>query len=116
MFKNHPNKSKIKFLIHPMIKTSNIVGKDMNEMIKKYGPGTEISQGINFDFSMMYMYGRLDIWYVYTLTKFPKIQEEICRLTYFPNNDTTNYLESSLYILEKYNAYYEKNEDVYNRA
>ena len=44
----------------------------MAEIIKMYGPGTEMVHGINFDFSMMYVYGRLDMWYIYTLTNVGK--------------------------------------------
>lgn len=44
----------------------------MNDIIRMYGPDTEMAHGINFDFSLMYVYGRLDIWYIYTLTNVNK--------------------------------------------
>jgi hypothetical protein len=72
LYRNHPNKNNIKFIILPIIKTSNVIGDDMHSIMKEYGPGTQMAQGINFDFSLMYVYGRLDMWYIYTLTNVPK--------------------------------------------
>ena len=45
MFKNHPNKEKIRFVVIPVVRevlhTINDMCMDVNEMIKKYGHGAK---------------------------------------------------------------------------
>ena len=76
MFKNHPQKNQIKFLVVPIIRevleTANDIALDINHIIDKYSPNSEICQGINFDFSLMYLFGQPQLWQIYTLANFDK--------------------------------------------
>jgi len=46
MFKNHPTKKNIKFIVLPIVRevleTSNDIASDIYEIIEKYSPGKEI--------------------------------------------------------------------------
>ena len=41
---------------------------------------TKEMYGIEIDFSMMFLYGRLDMWYLYTFTDIEKMQKVACKL------------------------------------
>lgn len=66
MYKNHPNKKNIKFVVLPMIRevyhTTNDIAIDVYEMMEKFGEGAEMACGLNFDFSNIYQYGVPDLW------------------------------------------------------
>ena len=66
MFKNHPNKENIKFVVLPCIRevyyTTNDIAMDCFEMMEKFGEDKEITCGIKFDFSNFFMYGTPDLW------------------------------------------------------
>ena len=55
MFKNHPNKANISFIVEPMVHeimhTTNDFHMDALLMIQKYAPGQPACHGIEFDFS-----------------------------------------------------------------
>lgn len=76
LFKNHPNKDNIKFIVVPILRevleTSNDIALDINEIISLYSVNSKICQGINFDFSLMFLYGKPELWQVYTLSNFEK--------------------------------------------
>ena len=60
MFKNHPNKSSIKFIVLPILReafhTSCDLSIDVFELMKMYGDPEKV-QGIKFDFSRLLSYG-----------------------------------------------------------
>lgn len=66
MFKNHPNKDKIKFVVLPSIRevyhTTNDIAIDVFEMMEKFGEGAPMACGVNFDFSNLYHFGVPDLW------------------------------------------------------
>ena len=66
MFKNHPNKEKIRFVVIPVVRevlhTINDMCMDVNEMIKKYGHGSKAAQGLKFDFSALFTFGVPELW------------------------------------------------------
>ena len=66
MFKNHPNKENIQFIVLPIVRevleTSNDISLDIEETIEKYANGQEICQGINFNFALIYLYGIPKLW------------------------------------------------------
>ena len=76
MFKNHPNKDNIQFIVLPIIReilhTTNDVAIDCDELMIKYGEGTPAAHGIKFDFSRFYLYGIPQLWQVYTLANVKK--------------------------------------------
>ena len=71
MFKNHPNKDNIKFIVLPIIRevlhTTNDIAMDCEELMKKYADGQAGNHGIKFDFSRLYLYGIPQLWQVYTI-------------------------------------------------
>ena len=84
MFKNHPNKDKIKFVVLPIARevmhTLCDVAMDCEEMMAKYANGNEICHGIKFDFSNMFLYGIPQLWQVFTLANVTKQKEIIMQL------------------------------------
>ena len=61
MFKNHPNKANIKFVVIPLVRevlhTCCDIAMDVNELLEKYGNGKPAACGINFDFSALFLHG-----------------------------------------------------------
>lgn len=76
LFKTHPNKKNIRFVVCPIVRevleTSNDISKDVKEVMAMYDPSQEICEGLNFDFSMMFLYGQPDLWQIYTLANLQK--------------------------------------------
>ena len=63
MFKNHPNKQNIKFIVLPLLR-ENMVAKDdiaddVNSLIQEF---TDTKFGINFDFSLLLVFKNPDLW------------------------------------------------------
>ena len=84
MFKSHPNKDKIKFVVVPMVReilhTTNDIAMDCDELMAKYGEGQPAACGIKFDFSRFFLYGIPQLWQVFTLANVRKQQEIISQL------------------------------------
>ena len=61
MFRDHPDKDSIKFIVLPIVRegliTSNDVAIDVFTLMEKYGPGQEAAGGLTFDFSRLLVYG-----------------------------------------------------------
>ena len=66
LFKNHPNKAKIRFVVLPIIRevleTSNDIAHDIEHIVEKYSPEKEICHGLHFDFSMNMLHGQPKLW------------------------------------------------------
>jgi hypothetical protein len=66
MFKNHPNKANIKFVVLPIVRevlhTTCDVAIDCEELMVKFGENTPAACGLNFDFSRMFLYGIPQLW------------------------------------------------------
>lgn len=66
MFKNHPNKANIKFIVLPIIReilsTTNDFAMDCDELMAKYADGSPLNHGIKFNWSRMYDYGQPSLW------------------------------------------------------
>ena len=66
MFKNHPNKANMKFVVIPvvreMMKFMNDVAMDIDALVKKFGPGEAICEGIHFDFSACFAFEIPHLW------------------------------------------------------
>lgn len=112
MFKNHPNKENIKFVVLPCIRevyyTTNDIAMDCFEMMDKFGEGTEHAGGIKFDFSNFFMYGTPDLWQTYTMPDVEK-QKIILNKVKQVNSESimeavqkTNYIEASQEIFPEY--------------
>lgn len=71
MFKNHPNRANIKFIVLPIIRevlhTTNDIAMDCEDLMKKYADDQPGNCGIKFDFSRLYLYGIPQLWQIYTL-------------------------------------------------
>ena len=76
MFKNHPNKANIKFVVLPFMRevysTTNDIAIDCFEMMEKFKEGSDMACGLNIDFSNMFMYGVPDLWQTYTIADIEK--------------------------------------------
>ena len=61
MFKNHPNKENIKFIVVPIVRevlhTCCDISMDVNKLVEKYAHGRPETCGLNFDFSALYQNG-----------------------------------------------------------
>jgi len=66
MFKNHPNKNQMKFIVLPIAReilhTTNDIAIPVRELIEKYKCGSPFCHGINFDFSRLFLYGIPSLW------------------------------------------------------
>jgi broad specificity phosphatase PhoE len=66
MFKNHPDKANIKFVVLPIARevlhTTNDIAMDCHEMIEKYSEGKPEACGLKFDFSRLFLYGIPQLW------------------------------------------------------
>jgi hypothetical protein len=55
MFKDHPNRSTITFvvlpIVHELLHTSNDMSADIEVILKKYAPKQPICEGLVFDFT-----------------------------------------------------------------
>jgi len=71
MYKNHPNKDKIKFVVLPIAReimhTTNDIAIDCHELMDRFGEGKPDACGIKFDFSKLFVYGIPSLWQVYTV-------------------------------------------------
>ena len=61
MFKKHPSKDTIRFIVLPIVReilgTTNDLAMEIEDTMFKYGPDQEICEGIQFDFSLLMLYG-----------------------------------------------------------
>lgn len=66
MFKNHPNKDNMHFVVLPIVRevmhTTNDIAMDCFEMMEKFGEGKPAACGIKFDFSRLFLYGIPSLW------------------------------------------------------
>ena len=71
MFKEHPNKHNIKFVVLPMVREAlrsiNGIAINCYDMMAKFGEGQKIAGGLKFDFSYLLSYENPELWQVYTL-------------------------------------------------
>lgn len=76
MFKNHPDRASIKFVVLPIARevlhTTNDICMDPFDLVKKYGEGQPEACGLVFDFSRLFIYGIPELWQVYTLANVEK--------------------------------------------
>jgi len=76
MYKNHPNKDNIHFVVLPIVRevlhTTCDIAMDCHEMMAKFSEGSEAACGIKFDFSRMFLYGIPQLWQVFTLSHVAK--------------------------------------------
>ena len=58
IFKNHPDKKSLKFVVMPLVrevmKTMNDVAMDVDKLVEKYAAGNDICEGIDFDFTALF--------------------------------------------------------------
>ena len=66
LFKNHPNKDKIRFIVLPIARevlhTVCDVAMDCHDLMEKFAEGKPVTEGIKFDFSRFYLYGIPSLW------------------------------------------------------
>ena len=76
MFKNHPNKANIRFVVLPIVRecmnTTNDIAIDCDELMTKFAEGTPATCGIVFDFSRMFLYGIPQLWQIFTISNVEK--------------------------------------------
>jgi len=66
LFKTHPNKANIHFVVLPnlreALRNTSDIAIDCNELIKKYSDSKEETYGIKFDFSRLFQFGIPTLW------------------------------------------------------
>ena len=76
MFKNHPNKANIRFIVLPIVREclacTNDIAMDCDELMVKFGEGAPATAGLNFDFSRLFLYGIPQLWQVFTMANVQK--------------------------------------------
>ena len=76
LFKNHPNKDNIKFVVLPsvteVLKNNNDIAIDCHQLMKKFATGQAVNEGIKFDFTKFFMYENPSLWQIYQLCDFEK--------------------------------------------
>ena len=125
MFKNHPNKDNIHFVVLPMVREvlgwQCDIAMDCHEMMQKFSEGAEYAGGLKFDFSRMFLYGIPQLWQVFTLSHVNKQKEvvsQIRKINPEPNSESvqkTNVIEVLKDTLPKYQQF-EDNESTLRRC
>lgn len=76
MFKNHPNKDKIRFVVLPIAReilhTTNDIAIDCDDLMTKFADGTDAACGLKFDWSRLFLYGIPQLWQVFTMANVAK--------------------------------------------
>jgi hypothetical protein len=76
LFKKHPNKDQIRFIILPIVRevleTANDIARDIDDIMAMYSPESEHSHGISFDFSLVLLFGQPKLWQIFTLANLEK--------------------------------------------
>lgn len=120
MFKNHPNLSKIQFIVLPIVRevleTSNDLCMDIESTVQKYAIGSDICEGLKFNFAMIYLYGIPKLWQVYTLASLPKQKDIITSLKVGVDGGPANLQEVMLQRLASHEPRFENHFDLYERA
>ena len=77
MFKTHPKKSEIKFLVvpllHEILETADDIHSDALELMQKY-KDPDLCHGLNFDFSLLSK-NAPNLWCISTFTNEQKVEE-----------------------------------------
>ncbi|TNV76426.1 hypothetical protein FGO68_gene11145 [Halteria grandinella] len=119
LFKNHPNKKDIRFVVLPIIRevleTSNDIALDIDVIVEKYAPGQPITEGIHFDFSMNMLHGQPNLWQIFTLANLQKQKDLILSLK-VDDSGKANHQEVILSRLVLHEPRYENHKDLYARA
>ena len=94
MFKTHPNKAEIRFIVLPVVRevfaTSNDIAHDIDDIIGKYGM-PELCEGISFDFSLSLLHGQPKLWQIYTLANLEKQKDIVLNLKVEENGEPINH-------------------------
>ena len=65
MFKNHPNKDKIKFIILPIaaeiMRSPSDTPMNIYDLMKLYAKGQPATHGLNLDWSLVFLHGIPDL-------------------------------------------------------
>ncbi|CDW90334.1 UNKNOWN [Stylonychia lemnae] len=78
IFKNHPNKDKIKFIVIPLVKEGLNTGNDKcgtYERMRKIIDPLVTEHNLHFDFSMMHTFGLPDLIQIKVTTELDRLQE-----------------------------------------
>jgi hypothetical protein len=126
MFKNHPQKDQINFVVLPIARevlhTTNDICMDPYELVEKYGHGKEAACGINFDFSRLFVYGIPELWQVFTLANVElqkAVIEKLKKINPEPNHlgrQKTNIREVMVEVLPQYEPRFEDCGSLLRRA
>ena len=83
MFKTHPNKADMRFIVLPVVRevlaSSNDIAHDIDITMGKYGM-PELCEGIQFDFSLTLIHGQPKLWQIYTLANLEKQRNIVLNL------------------------------------
>mmetsp|Transcript_44595 Transcript_44595/g.43242 ORF Transcript_44595/g.43242 Transcript_44595/m.43242 type:complete len:132 (+) Transcript_44595:246-641(+) len=119
MFKNHPNKANIKFVVLPIIRevlaSTNDIGRNIHEIAELYGKDKELTQGVHLDFSLVMNFSQPELYQIHTLANFEKQQYLLSQLKE-QENHVSNYLEVMTTTLINNFPRYESHQDIYKRT
>jgi hypothetical protein len=119
LFKNHPNKKDIRFIVLPVarevLETSNDIALNIDHIMEKYSQDKELCQGINFDFSYNLLHGQPRLWQIYTIANLTKQKDLVLSLKVDEKGES-NHQEVLLERLKAHHPRYENHKDLYARA
>lgn len=119
MFKNHPNKKNIRFIVLPVVRevleTSNDIAHDIDYIVDKYSHGKEICNGIHFDFSLNLLHGQPKLWQIFSLANLKKQKDLILSLQVNEKGEI-NHQDVILERLVAHHPRYENHKDLFARA
>jgi hypothetical protein len=94
MFKTHPNKADMRFIVLPVVRevlaTSNDIAHDIDIIMGQYGMA-EFCEGIHFDFSLSLLHGQPKLWQIYTLANLEKQKNIVLNLTVDDKGEPINH-------------------------
>ena len=119
LFKSHPNKKAIKFVVLPIarevLETSNDIALDIDVIVQKYSKDQPLCEGLHFDFSMNMLLGQPKLWQIFTLANLQKQRDLVMDLRANEAGEL-NHKEVILERLRAHEPRYENHKDLYARA
>lgn len=121
LFKNHPNRENIKFVVLPLVRgvlrCSHGVAMESEKLMQKFAPDSPDACGIKFDFSQMFAYGVPELWQIWTLANVNRQKELLEKINAISDKDGThtNVIDVLNEELPKHKPQFEKPNDLLSR-
>ena len=118
LFKNHPNKENIKFIVLPLVRgvlrCTHGVAMESEKLMELFGEGNPAACGLKFDFSQMFAYGVPELWQVWTLANINRQKELLQKIeaTSLKDRTKTNVIDVLNDELPKHKPQFERPNDL----